>query len=115
MAGAGLPQGKDYDLTIVSHTEPMDIGIYARDDYYFNYTRCRAFNDVIKAKIDATADPTKQNATLLMAEAQRMRRGRCRERVPVPAREARRVWNAKAGRSLGKQPDPGQRSDGGPL
>lgn len=30
-------KGKDYDLTIVSHTEPMDIGIYARDDYYFDY------------------------------------------------------------------------------
>ncbi|MCR9255679.1 MAG: ABC transporter substrate-binding protein [Alphaproteobacteria bacterium] len=27
----------DYDLTIVSHTEPLDIGIYARDNYYFNY------------------------------------------------------------------------------
>jgi peptide/nickel transport system substrate-binding protein len=27
---------KSYDLTIVSHTEPMDISIYARDDYYFN-------------------------------------------------------------------------------
>ena len=28
---------KDYDLTIVSHTEPADINIYARDDYYFDY------------------------------------------------------------------------------
>ncbi len=28
---------KDYDLTIVAHTEPMDIDIYARDDYYFQY------------------------------------------------------------------------------
>jgi peptide/nickel transport system substrate-binding protein len=27
----------DYDLTIVAHTEPLDIGIYAREDYYFNY------------------------------------------------------------------------------
>ncbi|RAP40902.1 ABC transporter substrate-binding protein [Rhodovulum viride] len=27
----------DFDLTIVSHTEPMDIGIYARPDYYFGY------------------------------------------------------------------------------
>ncbi len=27
--------GKDYGMTIVSHTEPMDIGIYARPDYYF--------------------------------------------------------------------------------
>lgn len=29
---------KDYQLTIVAHTEPLDIGIYARsDDYYFQY------------------------------------------------------------------------------
>lgn len=30
-------KGKDFDLTIVSHTEPLDIGIYGRDDYYFQY------------------------------------------------------------------------------
>jgi peptide/nickel transport system substrate-binding protein len=30
-------RGKDYGLTIVSHTEPMDIGIYARPEYYFQY------------------------------------------------------------------------------
>ena len=29
--------GKDFDLTIISHTEPMDINIYARPDYYFQY------------------------------------------------------------------------------
>ncbi|CUH22967.1 Hemin-binding lipoprotein [Jannaschia seosinensis] len=28
---------KDFDLTIVSHTEPADINIYARPDYYFQY------------------------------------------------------------------------------
>jgi peptide/nickel transport system substrate-binding protein len=28
---------KDFDLTIVSHTEPLDIEIYAREDYYFDY------------------------------------------------------------------------------
>jgi peptide/nickel transport system substrate-binding protein len=27
----------DFDLTVISHTEPMDIGIYARDDYYFGH------------------------------------------------------------------------------
>ena len=27
-------KGKDYDLTIVSHTEPMDIGIYGNPNYY---------------------------------------------------------------------------------
>jgi peptide/nickel transport system substrate-binding protein len=30
-------RGKDYGLSIVSHTEPMDIGIYARPEYYFQY------------------------------------------------------------------------------
>ena len=29
--------GKNYDLTIISHVEPLDIGIYARPGYYFNY------------------------------------------------------------------------------
>ncbi|MFN4211858.1 MAG: ABC transporter substrate-binding protein [Devosia sp.] len=28
---------KDYDLTIVSHVEPFDIGNYANPDYYFGY------------------------------------------------------------------------------
>ncbi len=28
---------KDFDLTIVEHQEPMDYGIYARDNYYFGY------------------------------------------------------------------------------
>ncbi len=28
----------DFDMTIVEHIEPMDYGIYARDDYYFGYT-----------------------------------------------------------------------------
>ena len=26
---------RDFGLTVVSHTEPMDIGVYARPDYYF--------------------------------------------------------------------------------
>ncbi|MHC0053502.1 ABC transporter substrate-binding protein [Actibacterium sp. D379-3] len=30
-------KGKDFDLTIVSHTEPADINIYARPAYYFQY------------------------------------------------------------------------------
>ena len=30
-------KNKDYDLTIVSHTEPMDIGIYSNPNYYFQY------------------------------------------------------------------------------
>lgn len=29
---------REYDLTIVEHIEPMDFGIYAREDYYFGYS-----------------------------------------------------------------------------
>ncbi|QDY71669.1 ABC transporter substrate-binding protein [Qingshengfaniella alkalisoli] len=47
--------GKDFGLTIVSHTEPMDIGIYARPDYYFQYDN-PDFQQVIET-LTATADP----------------------------------------------------------
>lgn len=61
-------KAKDYDLTIVSHTEPMDIGIYARDDYYFNYDS-PAFK-ALMAKLDATVDEDARYG--LLAEAQQM-------------------------------------------
>jgi peptide/nickel transport system substrate-binding protein len=60
-------RGTDYDLTIVSHTEPMDIGIYARDQYYFNY-KSAAFQDVI-AKLNAAVE--EKARYVLMAEAQK--------------------------------------------
>ncbi len=50
---------KDYDLSIVSHTEPNDIDIYARKDYYFNYDN-PAFDKVIK-ELDLTSDEDKRN------------------------------------------------------
>ena len=59
-------KGKNYQLTIVSHTEPNDIGIYARDDYYFNY-KSDAFRAVM-AELDATADEAKR--TELLGRAQ---------------------------------------------
>ena len=46
--------GKDFGLSIVSHTEPMDIGIYARDDYYFQYDDPEF--DAIIEELDVTAD-----------------------------------------------------------
>jgi peptide/nickel transport system substrate-binding protein len=50
-------RGKDFDLTIVSHTEPMDIDIYSRPDYYFQYARPEfvALIDKLKGTTDATA------------------------------------------------------------
>jgi peptide/nickel transport system substrate-binding protein len=59
-------RGDDFDLTIVSHTEPLDIGIYARDKYYFNYDS-PAFKAVIK-RLNATSDPVARNALLAVAQ-----------------------------------------------
>ena len=39
-------KGKDYNLTIVSHTEPSDINIYARPAYYFQYDK-EAFREIM--------------------------------------------------------------------
>ena len=49
---------RDYDMTIVAHAEPMDIDIYSRDPYYFNYKN-PAFNDLMK-KVQGTSDPAEQ-------------------------------------------------------
>ena len=59
-------QGKDYDLTIVSHTEPMDIGIYARPDYYFQYDS--ADFQALIAELDVTADPARRSELLQAAQ-----------------------------------------------
>ena len=60
-------KGKDYDLTIVSHTEPMDIGIYARPDYYFQYDN-PAFQDLMD-QLNLATDPTRRAAILGAAQA----------------------------------------------
>ncbi len=43
----------NYDMTIIGHAEPLDIGIYARDPYYFNYDNPE-FDATMKAIADAT-------------------------------------------------------------
>ena len=61
-------KGKDFDLTIVSYTEPLDIGIYARDTYYFQYA-----SDAFKAlntKLNAATDEAER--TVLLQAMQRM-------------------------------------------
>ncbi|GAA3056718.1 ABC transporter substrate-binding protein [Rhizobium viscosum] len=59
---------RDYDMTIVAHAEPMDIDIYSRDPYYFNYKN-PAFNDLMK-KVQNTADPAEQ--AKIYGEAQKI-------------------------------------------
>lgn len=55
-------KGKDYDLTIVSHTEPFDIGIYGRDDYYFNYDS-EEF-DTLHEMLDASVNDVERAALM---------------------------------------------------
>ncbi|MFN6979001.1 MAG: ABC transporter substrate-binding protein, partial [Gemmobacter sp.] len=59
-------RGKDFDLTIVSHVEPMDIGIYARPDYYFQYGRPEFI--AIMDELAVTADEGKRSALLKAAQ-----------------------------------------------
>ena len=61
-------KNKDYDLTIVSHTEPNDIGIYARHDYYFQYENPEF--DAVMAELDVSSDEAKR--TELYQKAQRI-------------------------------------------
>lgn len=52
-------KGKDFDLTIVSHVEPADIGIYARPDYYFQYGKPEFV--AIMDELAVTVDPAKRS------------------------------------------------------
>ncbi len=60
---------KNFDLTIVSHTEPMDIGIYANPDYYFQYDSPE-FQEIIADLTAATDDASR--ITLMQAAQRRI-------------------------------------------
>ncbi len=57
---------KAYDLTIISHVEPLDFGNFARPNYYWGYESAE-FN-ALWARIQATIDPEERKR--LMAQAQ---------------------------------------------
>ena len=59
-------KAKDFGMSIVSHTEPMDLGIYANPNYYFQYDNI-VFQAVMD-KLNATTDPAMRSE--LMAAAQ---------------------------------------------
>jgi peptide/nickel transport system substrate-binding protein len=61
-------KNKQYDLTIISHTEPLDINIYADPNYYFQYGKPE-----FKALIDRTiAAPSDELRNKAFGDAQRM-------------------------------------------
>jgi peptide/nickel transport system substrate-binding protein len=57
---------KAYDLTIISHVEPLDFGNFARPNYYWGYESAE-FN-ALWAKVQATIQAEERNK--LMAQAQ---------------------------------------------
>ncbi|MFD2741513.1 ABC transporter substrate-binding protein [Sulfitobacter aestuarii] len=59
-------KGKNFGLTIISHTEPMDIGIYGDADYYFQYNNAE-FQDLM-TELNATTEPEGRKALLQKAQ-----------------------------------------------
>jgi peptide/nickel transport system substrate-binding protein len=57
-----------YDLTVISHVEPLDFGNFARPDYYWGYHSAEF--DALWERIQATIEPSKRDR--LLADAQRL-------------------------------------------
>jgi len=65
---SGTYGNKDYDLSIVSHVEPFDLGNYAKADYYWQY-QSKDFSAVYD-KIKTTGNVAERNK--LLGDAQRI-------------------------------------------
>jgi len=81
---------KDFDLTIISHVEPFDIGIYADPNYYFGYDDPE-FQATI-AQLNATTDEAERKTLAIAAQrrlAEQAVNGFLYELAQVG------VWNAK--------------------
>jgi peptide/nickel transport system substrate-binding protein len=65
---SGVYGNHNYDLTLISHVEPLDLGNYAKPGYYWGYESA-AFNTLF-AKIRNTPREAERNQ--LLAEAQKM-------------------------------------------
>ena len=72
---------KNYDLTIISHVEPFDLGNWAKPDYYWGYSN-PAFNKLFDQINNA---PTTAERAKLLGEAQKMIANDAGAALPVPA------------------------------
>lgn len=59
-------KGEGYGMTIVSHTEPMDISIYANPDYYFRYNNPEF--QALMTTLGETSDPAARSEMLKKAQ-----------------------------------------------
>ena len=63
-------KAKNFDMTIVAHTEPLDIDIYARDGYYFGYDNPKfkaLIADIATTTQDAARDGKYKAAEAMLA------------------------------------------------
>jgi peptide/nickel transport system substrate-binding protein len=65
---SGVYTNKNYDLTIIAHVEPLDLGNFAKPGYYWGYESAK-FNELYK-KINAAAKPDERNR--LLGDAQKL-------------------------------------------
>ncbi len=80
----------DFDMTIISHTEPRDLDIYAREKYYFNYHNVAY--DALFERYKTTVDP---KAQLEIAGALQRKLSEDEPNVFLYALPKVGVWNAK--------------------
>jgi peptide/nickel transport system substrate-binding protein len=65
---SGVYGTKNYDLTIISHVEPFDLGNFAKPDYYWGYQSAK-FNDLFTKSKNA---PRAADRAKLLGDAQRL-------------------------------------------
>ena len=59
---------KNYDMTIISHVEPFDLGNFAKPDYYWNYQSPK-FNELFNRY---KTSPRAQDRARLLGDMQRL-------------------------------------------
>ena len=68
---SGVYKDKNFDLTIISHVEPLDIGVYANPDYYFQYDS-QTFRDIFaRCRRRRTSTPSRRRSATPSARSPR--------------------------------------------
>lgn len=92
---SGTYHARKYDLTLISHVEPFDLGNFARSDYYWGY-QSPTFNTLF-AKIQKTTRPA--DRARLLGDVQRLLAEDCvhaflyqPQWVTIASKELRGLW-----------------------
>lgn len=92
---SGTFGAKNYDLTIISHVEPFDLGNFAKPDYYWNYQSAK-FNDLFNRYKNA---PREADRKKLVGDIQKLIADDCvhaflyqPQWVSVADRNVRGLW-----------------------